>query len=180
MIARAANFLLFQAGWIASVLAAAAGHPWIGPLVALAIVGGQSIVAADRRGLLATVAGVALLGTALDTLLRWVGITSFGDWPASPWPCPPWITGLWALYAGTLSSSMAWLKGRPALAAGLGAVCGPLSYAAAERLGAVVLADDPWRTWGGLALAWAIAVPLTLAIAERFSSGPTRTTGGAP
>jgi len=178
VIARAVNFALFQAGWLVSVVAAAAGRPWIGPLAALAIVAGQAILARDRRGLVATVVAVAAFGTALDTLLRWAGITSFAGWPASPWPCPPWITGLWALYAGTLSSSMAWLQGRPVAAAALGAACGPLSYAAAERLGAVALADDPWLTWGGLALAWAIAVPLTLGIA-RLSGRSSRTAGGA-
>jgi hypothetical protein len=183
VIARLANFLLFQAGWVATVASAGAGHPWAGPLVALALVGAQLAAGPDRAARLrtvTTVAWVAVLGTALDTALRWAGVTAFPDWPATPWPCPPWITALWALYASTLGSSMAWLQGRPAVAALLGAVSGPLSYLAAERLGAVVLAPDPLRRWAVLALAWAVAVPVTLAVARRVSGRPDRTAPAAP
>jgi hypothetical protein len=57
------------------------------------------------------------------------------------------------------------------VAALLGAVSGPLSYLGAERLGAVVLAPDPLWRWGVLALAWAVAVPVTLAVARRCGAG---------
>ena len=180
MIERFANFLFFQIGWFATVAGAALGFPWAGPILAVVLVAFQLAVAPDRGPRFKTIVAVAALGTALDTLLRWFGVTAFPHWPAVPWPCPPWITALWTLYATTLGSSMAWLQGRPALAALLGAVSGPLSYLAAERMGAVVLATDPLRRWGVLALAWAVAVPATLAIARRFSSAPVRTAPAAP
>ncbi len=171
MIERIANFLFFQIGWVATVAGAAMGFPWAGPILATVLVAFQLAVAPDRGARFKTVVAVAALGTLLDTLLRWAGVTAFPAWPAVPWPCPPWITALWALYATTLGSSMAWLQGRPAVAALLGAVSGPLSYLAAERMGAVVLAADPLRRWGGLALAWAVAVPVTLEIARRCAAG---------
>jgi hypothetical protein len=171
VIERVANFLFFQIGWFATVAGAALGFPWAGPILAAVLVAFQLAVAPDRGGRLRTIVAVAALGTLLDTLLRWAGVTAFPDWPAAPWPCPPWITALWALYASTLGSSMAWLQGRPAVAALLGAVSGPLSYLAAERMGAVVLAADPLQRWGVLALAWAVAVPVTLAIAQRCTAG---------
>jgi hypothetical protein len=180
VIERIANFLFFQIGWFATVAGAAMGFPWAGPILATVLVAFQLAVSPERGARLKTVVAVAALGTALDTLLRWVGVTAFPTWPATPWPCPPWITALWALYASTLGSSMAWLQGRPALAALLGAVSGPLSYLAAERMGAVVLAPDPLRRWGALALAWAVAVPVTLAIARRSASAPPRTAPAAP
>jgi len=180
VIERVANFLFFQIGWFATVAGAGLGFPWAGPILATVLVAFQLAVAPDRGGRLRTVVAVAALGTLLDTVLRWTGVTDFPGWPATPWPCPPWITALWALYATTLGSSLAWLQGRPVPAALLGAVSGPLSYLAGERLGAVVLAPDPVQRWGVLALAWAVAVPVTLAIARRFSSAPPRTTPGAP
>ena len=180
MIERVANFLFFQIGWFATVAGAGLGFPWAGPILATVLVAFQLAVAPDRGGRLRTVVAVAALGTLLDTVLRWTGVTDFPGWPATPWPCPPWITALWALYATTLGSSLAWLQGRPVPAALLGAVSGPLSYLAGGRLGAVVLAPDPVQRWGVLALAWAVAVPVTLAIARRFSSRPPRTAPAAP
>jgi hypothetical protein len=171
VIERVANFLFFQIGWFATVAGAALGFPWAGPILATVLVAFQLAVDPGRGARLNTIVAVAALGTLLDTALRWTGVTAFPAWPATPWPCPPWITALWALYASTLGSSMAWLQGRPAVAALLGAVSGPLSYLAAERMGAVVLAADPLQRWGVLALAWAVAVPVTLAIAQRCTAG---------
>ena len=180
MIERVANFLFFQIGWIATVAGAALGFPWAGPILATVLVAFQLAVDPGRGARFKTVVAVAALGTLLDTLLRWAGVTAFPGWPATPWPCPPWITALWALYATTLGSSLSWLQGRPALAALLGAVSGPLSYLAGERLGAVVLAPDPVLRWGVLTLAWAVAVPVTVAIARRLASAPPRTAPAAP
>ena len=56
-----------------------------------------------------------------------------------PMLAPAWILALWALFAIALREPLRWLHGRWPLAALLGALGGPLSYAGAERLGACTL-----------------------------------------
>jgi hypothetical protein len=76
------------------------------------------------------------------------------------------MVALWMLFATTLSSSMAWLAGRHRLAAVLGAVCGPLSYAAGARLGAIELPPHALASFAGIALVWGLAMPALLVIRE--------------
>jgi hypothetical protein len=73
---------------------------------------------------------------------------------------------MWTLFAATLNHSLAWLHGRPWLQAVLGGIAGPMSYAGGVALGA---ADWQQRTpaLGVLALAWALLLPVTMALARR-------------
>jgi hypothetical protein len=80
-----------------------------------------------------------------------------------------WLVALWALFATTLNGSLRMLQGRPWLAAGLGAVGGPLAYYAGARLGALELVQ-PAAMMAALALAWALATPLLLLLARRLAA----------
>ena len=51
------------------------------------------------------------------------------------WRAPYWIVALWGLLATAPNVTLRWLKRRPALAAVLGAICGPASFLAGVRLG---------------------------------------------
>jgi hypothetical protein len=59
------------------------------------------------------------------------------------------------------------LRGRPALGAVLGLVGGPLAYLGGEKLGAVALVQ-PVPALAALAVVWALATPLLLALALRL------------
>jgi hypothetical protein len=74
---------------------------------------------------------------------------------------------LWALFATALNVSMRWLKPRLLLAALLGAVCGPLSYWGAVRLGAVQFVD-PLRIAIALAVGWAVLMPALMWLSRRY------------
>ena len=50
---------------------------------------------------------------------------------------PYWIVALWMLFATTLNVTFRWLQPRPALAAALGAVFGPVSYIAGAAVGVI-------------------------------------------
>jgi hypothetical protein len=71
---------------------------------------------------------------------------------------PLWLLSLWPAFASALSEghSLSWLKQRPLVAAGLGAVLGPLSYAGGARLGALEL--DGVRSLICLTVTWAGAM----------------------
>lgn len=161
------NFVAFQLGWFACVLAAANASAWLGMLV-VGLVVALHLVLAERPGQeLRLVALALLMGLVFDSLLVNSGWLRY----ASPGPfsglAPYWILGMWALFATTLNVTMGWLKDKPALAALLGAVFGPLSYMAGQRLGALEFVD--FRS-GMLALAvvWALAMPLLMLAAARY------------
>lgn len=168
-----ANFAAFQAGWFACVLGAANGQPWVG-LAVVGLVVVMHLVMAERPGQEARLMVLALLtGLVVDSLLVASGWLRY----ASPMPAglaPFWILAMWALFATTLNVSMSWLKGKAGLAVLLGAVFGPLSYMAGQRLGALEFIDFRAGTLA-LAVAWALAMPLLMLAAARFDG--VRSTG---
>jgi hypothetical protein len=162
------NFALAEVGWFAAVAGAAAGRPWLGPFVAVGVIAVHLIVARGRAGewLLLVVSG--LVGLVLDGLLKATGVIAYAaDLAPAPWLAPVWIVALWLLFATMLNESLAWLQGRPALAAVLGAIFGPLSYLAGARLGAARFPRSTAVAMVALALIWGVALPLLLRVASR-------------
>jgi len=161
------NFAAFQAGWFACVLGAAKGLPWLGPVVVAAVVALH--LATVRRPLpeLYLVLAAMAIGLVVDSLLL---ATGWLRYPSGLWLsglAPYWIVAMWALFATTLNVSMGWMRGRPVLTVLMGAVGGPLSYLAGEKLGAIELVQ-PLPALAALALAWALAMPLLMRLAARF------------
>lgn len=159
---------MFQAAWFACVAAAADGSPaWALAAIAAAVLLHFALTDSIRTDALLTAIALGI-GLAWDTLAMQAGWIAY----ASPGPvagvAPVWILGLWALFATTLRQPMRWLHGRPALAALLGAVGGPLSYAAAARMGACRY--DGTASLVALGVGWALLMPLLLAVARRLEA----------
>ncbi len=178
----AANFLGFQATWIACVGGAGFGYPLLGPLVAavwlslhLAFPVAASSVAADRTGERASelrlALGAALAGYLLDSVLVLSGAMGFPEHTGPAFPTTPWMVALWVGFAATLRHSMNWMRGRYVLAAVAGAVFGPLAYRTGAALDAVWLAAFP-AGWLAVAVEWALAMPLLLWLRERCENKP--------
>lgn len=175
---RLANFLALQACWFAAVLGAAHGAAWLGALACLAALALHVGLHPSPGRELRLALVVTLLGWAVDSAQRAAGWIDYAGWLPLGVLAPPWIAGLWAVLATSFGSSLSWLVGRPFLAAAFGAIGGPLSYLAAERMGAVTLGPERGTAFAGLALAWGLAMPASLALAVRLaparddSSGP--------
>ena len=163
----AVNFVAFQLGWFACVLGAANGWPWAGPVLVLGIIGLHLARARRWRPELRLILAVAALGLVVDSLLLATGWLSYPSGLWVPGLAPYWIVAMWALFATTLNLSLGWLRGRPLLALLLGAVGGPLSYLAGEKLGGIDLIE-PFPALAALAVAWAVAMPLLMLLAVRF------------
>jgi hypothetical protein len=161
------NVALFQVGWFACVLGAAGGVPWLGPLVVLAVVAVHLGLARRAERELRLILAALVLGLLVDSLLLSTGWLEYPNGFWLPGLAPYWIVAMWALFATTLNVSLAWLHGRTVLAALLGAVGGPLSYLAGEKLGGIVLVK-PDLALAALALAWGAAMPLLMRLALRF------------
>ncbi|HSF14472.1 MAG TPA: DUF2878 domain-containing protein [Vicinamibacteria bacterium] len=131
-----AHLLLFQLGWFACVLGAAAGYGILGPLaVAVICFLNRRVMPVDRE--MPILATLALFGFAVDSSLAASGLVGYASSGGLQWLAPPWIVALWVNFGLTVRRSLSWLKGRPWLAAVLGGVLGPLAYMGARELGAV-------------------------------------------
>lgn len=164
----AVSMLAFQAAWFACVAGAAQGRALLGLLAVLAAVALLLAVSDDRKSDLLLIGVAVATGVVADTLLaRWDLVRYASAWPSPGW-APAWILALWALWGAVLREPLRWLHGRPLAAALLGALGGPLSYAAAERLGACRF-PDPAVAMAVLALGWALVTPLQLGLAARLA-----------
>lgn len=158
------QFVLFQVLWCVAVLGAARGQAWWGALALVPYLVAECPAAA-RGAWLARVLAAGAAGSLLDSLLAALGVLRH---PLAPvgWPAPlvpPFIAVLWIAFATLPRVSLAWLAPRPGLAALLGAVGGPLSFAAGVRTGAVGVGESSLVTYAWLALEYALATPLLLA-----------------
>lgn len=166
-MAVAANIIAFQIGWFACVLGAAHGYALEGALVALAIVAAH-IALAERPGReFALVAVAAATGAAADSLLAASGWLRYDAGVLLEGTAPYWIVTMWALFAITLNVSMRALRNRLWLGALLGLVGGPAAYYAGANLGALVLVQLV-PALAALAILWALATPMLLALALRL------------
>lgn len=162
----ALNFVAFQVAWFACVASAARGAPWLGVFVAVAAVAAHASISARPRRELVLVLVAITLGAVYDSSIAALGWITYNSGEFVSGMAPLWILALWALFATTINVSLRWLRGRRGVAALLGALAGPLSYYAGERLGALVLVE-PIAASLALAIAWAIFTPVLIEVAQR-------------
>jgi hypothetical protein len=152
-------FLLVQVSWFAAVLGAARGRPLLGVGTAILFLPVLLVALPGPRRRLALVVIATLAGGLADSAVQASGLMVYSGAPDGSTLAPAWIFALWAIFAATFDESFGWLRGRLALAALLGAVAGPASYAAAVRLGAARFGPLPGAT-AALAVLWGTALPL--------------------
>ncbi len=170
------NIVGYQLVWFAIVISASRGQPWWGIASALLFVGLQfrysSTRSADGRAMVAAF----IFGFLLDGTLAVTGSLQYAS-PLLSVPAPIWILTLWMAFAMTLNHSMSFLHGKPALAALLGGIGGPLAYLSAARgFDAVVFAKPAWHAIALLALGWAVALAALAILTQRCAvanAGPT-------
>lgn len=159
------NVLVFEAGWFASVLGAARGLPWLGPVVVLVAVAFNLFRNPRWPAEVALNVAAGVLGFIIDT-----GLIAFGVFaPIRYWlwfPLSPiWMVFMWINFATLLNVSLKWLHGRYPLAAILGAMGGPAAYYGGAQLGAAQQTMDMGSLLT-LAVVWSAAVPALLFTAK--------------
>ncbi|MEM7306978.1 MAG: DUF2878 domain-containing protein [Planctomycetota bacterium] len=173
-----ANYALFQGVWAAAVWSAVDGGVYTGLLAALGMLAVHLAMVRERGPELAYVLAAGAVGTALDSALHGAGWILYPTSEAWTLPtAPPWIAGLWLAFAMLPRFSLRWLRGRTVLAIALGAVGGPLSFLAGERLGAI--APGSGFTWAALAVEYAVLTPLLLRFAPTGESSSAELGGVA-
>ncbi len=172
MSPRVFNYVLYELGWCACVLGAAWGHPWIGSAAGVVPIVVHIALAERRNDALVLTLWTGAVGLAADTIQIALGTLRFDVGTVAAWLPPPWLVLVWAQFAMTFHFGLQWLKGRPLQAAIFGALGGPLAFFAGARLGVVTLHPALWPSLLSLALAWAVAIPAAVALAERQSGRP--------
>lgn len=161
------NLLGYQAAWFATVWSAGRGMPWLGVLACAAFLALQLGVSRRRGDDVRVLVAALACGLSIEAGLSLAGLLQHAATPPG-WPAPAWIVALWGAFALTLNHSMAWFARHPWTAAAFAGVGAPLAYLGAARgFGAVAFAAPVWRGVLMLGLAWAIALPLLLRIAQR-------------
>jgi hypothetical protein len=162
-----ANFVIFQLAWFAAVLGAAHGMPLAGTACVTAAIGWHLWVSARPAQEARLVALACVVGLAVETAIVQQGHVAYPSGQPVPGLPPYWMVALWGLLAIALNVTMRWLRARLWLAAVLGAIVGPLSFASGVRLGGAqfVHAEPALLT---LALAWAVLLPALVRLSVRF------------
>ena len=135
------NIILFQVGWFACVLSAAAYQPWLGVGIAMLIIAFHTWRASRPVTEITLLAICVLVGAVWDSILVWQQWLAYPSGMFLDNTAPVWIIALWALFATTLNVSLRWLKKRPVIAMIVGAIAGPLAYIGGVKLGAVNMVD---------------------------------------
>ena len=162
------NFAAFQIGWFSSVVGAAKQMPWLGPIALLVVLAIHLRQAHRPQAELTLVVACGLVGVFFDSLLVALGWVTYPSGLFSEFLAPYWIVTMWMLFGTTLNLSMGWLKGRPLMAAALGAIGGPASYIAGQKLGGIVFVDY-YAALIALAIGLAVFMPVLLLVAERYN-----------
>lgn len=152
------NFVTFQIAWLLCVIAGAEDQPALALLAVGTAVGVHLVRAPNPLPEAVLILLTAWFGALWDGALAGFGWLSYPSGQFATWLAPHWIIGLWVLFATLLNVALRWLKGRYGLAAGLGAVGGPLAFLAGERLGGVSF-PDPLVAFAAVAVGWFFAAP---------------------
>jgi len=155
------NIVLFQLGWFACVLTAANNIAIVGALISLAIIAIHLKLSVSAKKELRIILIAMVIGLVWDSLLVSTGWINYQSGIMVSFFAPYWIVLMWALFATTLNSSLAWLKDKLIVAAIFGAVSGPLAYYAGAKLGAVIFMNELFALIA-LSIGWAIFTPLLL------------------
>ena len=166
--AKVINFFWFQAIWFLAILYEDANL-----LIIVALLAGHIAFSNHKREDLIFGMAIGVYGSLVDGLLLKTGVFEFSN--QFHWFIPYWLVTLWMAFGMMLRVSLDYLNGRYWIAAALGAISGPLSYFAGQRLGAVSFPQSLMVTVIVLAIIWAVTVPLWLwinsRIAARMSAG---------
>lgn len=167
----AVNAVGAQIGWFACVGGAASGHPAWGTALAVLLLAVHLAFAPRPAAEWRLILCAVVVGMAWDSTLAATGVVQYhaGVWLHGT--APYWIGVLWALFGAMLNHSLRWLRRRPLLGLVFGAVGGPLSFWAGQRMGAASFPNTPLAL-AVLSAGWALLMPALAHLACKLDEAP--------
>jgi len=163
------NALIFDLAWLITVVPAAQGLTWIGPLFSLCWLAFHCVFYPDRRlSDIYLCISAALLGYMADSLLVMTGLMTFPPQSQLGAPTTLWMVALWINLALTLNHSLIWLQHRYKLSAVAGAIAGPLAYFAGAKLNAISL-EAGYLSLLAISIVWLICMPFLVWLAQTIN-----------
>ena len=156
------NFIFFQIIWFGCIVL---GNVFLPVALVLILIHFNHMDSTEHDSHIMILAGA--VGFALDSTLMHLGVMTFESGLVSEFFIPPWLIMLWIAFAMTLNHSLYYFQEKPLFAFIGGAISGPLSYLAGERLGAVQFGYDTLTTAIIFACLWG---PLFLALTQYMRS----------
>ena len=157
-----ANFALFQAVWLITVLGAARGSIWPGVAALAFFLAAHSALSATAKADYVLCVLLIAVGALIESVNGAAGLLVHQNAPFGGAFPPVWMLVLWCNLALTLNNSIGWLLQRPVLAGLLGALGGAASYAAGVALGAAEFGMATREALPILAATWAVVTPLLM------------------
>lgn len=161
------NVVAFKVAWLSTIFGGANDLPMLGPVMVLGAVSIHLWLAAEPSRELMLVLLTGFIGLTWDSVMVAAGWLTYPSGTIISGLAPYWIVAMWMLFATTLNVAFRFLHSKLALAALLGAICGPLSYFAGASAGAVTL-NNPTAAFTALSIAWAILLPALLLLARQL------------
>ena len=149
------------------MLGAAHRMPLPGTAVVLAVIGWHLAASARPWREARLIVLVALIGFGAESINTLLGNVVYPSGQPVAGLAPYWIVALWALLAIALNVTLRWLRHRTWLAAGLGAVLGPISFSSGVRLGGAEFVHAP-AALVTLACVWAVLLPAVVRLSIHF------------
>lgn len=162
------NFVLLQTLWFALVVGAAYQHILLGLGLFIVFAIWQLHPANRKQTDIKLAITLAALGLVLDSLWLQLGLISYEmQWPYS-FLAPFWIVMLWFAFGLTINHSLAWIFDYKILGVIVSGIGGPISYLAAEKLGAVTLIEPVWA-FVALTVGWTLIMVLIVLVFSHSS-----------
>lgn len=161
-----ANFILFQMAWLACVLSAGKGMPWLGVLITMAILAWHLSQTKSVKAEIILMLCALLIGAIYDQSMLSFGYIGYlnNGWNSAI--VSVWILALWLAFTSTLNVSLRWMRNKQLIAIVFGAIGGPIAYLGAQKLGAVILCGT--KSYIALSIGWAVITPILLLLSSRF------------
>lgn len=168
------NAVLYQSLWFALIIGSGRGIPAFALIVIVVGLVIHGLVLRPTAHEWRFIGIVGAYGLLHDTALALAGAMSFGDQALRPWLCPAWLVGIWICFGTTLFHSLSILENKPALAAALGAVGGPIAYFGGSKIsdGQILFPEAPLVSLVALAIVWGVTVPLLFKIKQSTAPRP--------
>jgi len=165
--AQIASLAVFQGTWFAAVFGAAQCVS-LSSIVCVLCAVVWHLGMSERPTQEALLVGIAcLIGFVVETVHGLLGYVGFPCAGGSLGLAPAWLVAMWGLFAICLNVTLRWLRSRWWLAAIVGAVGGPLSFASGVKLGAAYFVD-PLPALVVIAATWSVVLPLMVWLSIRL------------